>query len=1138
MRKLLLTSGLLPLMGLLFFGAMLDMGLKTVLLELIGDSLTGSQKFIATLCVYAMMLLPYILCVVPSLSLLEKFGARKVLQVNAHLSPALLISIGLFVLLDLLLPFIFASLLYFVHSAIYLPSKLVYLKDLVGEKSLAQANAWAQASIALGAVLGIYLMSLSLDTHLGDGAEFADTFKPVMSLVLTALAGQFTVAFWLPKAMELEKSKQTSGHQSFFDKMSDTASHEIMARSIVGLAIVMAIGIVFLISARTEEPIFQVSYVGTVILAGFGFVIGALFAGKVSRDYIELGLAPVGALGVTFSIGLIAFAESVYLHAISIIGIGFSAALFTVPLASLVYYHAINRSLNNAILAISYSGAAFMVIATGLSMALLQLASVSSLMSLLFIGSFCAAVYVMVLMPYSSMRILITAVMGQRYRLKVLGFDNIPSEGGVLMLGNHVSFVDWAILQMSTPRKIRFVIERSYYNRWYLKPILDIVGVIPVSSGNSKQALSDIAAEVNAGSVVCIFPEGALSRHGQLNEFKKGFTRAAKEITDGVIVPFYLHGLWGSSLSRSSDGFKKKRKTFSKRNIAISFGKPLPIDTPRDVVKQRVFDLSFDAWDVHSKAMGTVGSNFIRSCKMHGNEIAITDPVAGDLSYMKMLVSSSLMAHTIKKENRGSANVGIMLPASAGVSIANMGGFLARKTVVNLNFTASPSAFTSAIEQSEITTVYTSKRFIEKLKKKGIEHDFSGANVRFLEDIIKGFKQNKARSLMTMALAYTLPAKVIEWLMLHNVKRTDVAAILFSSGSEGAPKGVCLTHQNFMSNIYQISDLLNSKDDEVMLASLPPFHAFGLTSTTIAPLIDGMRTICCPDPTDAVAVGKLVSKYNATILFGTSTFLRLYARNKKVHPLMFESLRHVITGAEKLSPEVREAFETKFKKQIFEGYGCTETTPVACINVPDHIDKSYWTVHVGQKKGTVGMAVPGTTIRVVNPETMEELSSNEDGLILIGGHQIMAGYLNQPEKTAEAIVELDGIRFYKTGDKGHLDEDGFLTIVDRYSRFAKLGGEMVSLGAVELEVKALLHQTFGENEDMQVVATAVPDDAKGEVVVLLAKIPEDLDLKKLIASSSIQPLMQPKKVIRVEDVPLLGSGKVDLSLAKKIAIQS
>jgi acyl-[acyl-carrier-protein]-phospholipid O-acyltransferase/long-chain-fatty-acid--[acyl-carrier-protein] ligase len=297
-------------------------------------------------------------------------------------------------------------------------------------------------------------------------------------------------------------------------------------------------------------------------------------------------------------------------------------------------------------------------------------------------------------------------------------------------------------------------------------------------------------------------------------------------------------------------------------------------------------------------------------------------------------------------------------------------------------------------------------------------------------------------------------------------------------------------------------------------------------------MIEGFPCVCQPDPTNAAAIGKLVARHRATLLCATSTFLRLYTRDRKLVPLMFKSLRLVVSGAERLAPEVRAAFKAKFGLDVHEGYGTTETTPVASVNIPDVLVPEYWFVQQGSREGTVGLPLPGSTFRIVDPVTLAELPPGEAGLILIGGTQIMKGYLDDEERTADAIVEQDGIRWYKSGDKGRLDEDGFLTILDRYSRFAKIGGEMVGLGAVEEAAAGAI-----ADEAAECAATAVVDEKKGEKIVLLVTgLPDTSGLRQKLIDAGVNPLMLPAEILPVESIPKLGSGKTDFSAVKKLAL--
>jgi acyl-[acyl-carrier-protein]-phospholipid O-acyltransferase/long-chain-fatty-acid--[acyl-carrier-protein] ligase len=310
--------------------------------------------------------------------------------------------------------------------------------------------------------------------------------------------------------------------------------------------------------------------------------------------------------------------------------------------------------------------------------------------------------------------------------------------------------------------------------------------------------------------------------------------------------------------------------------------------------------------------------------------------------------------------------------------------------------------------------------------------------VHYLEDMRTQI--GKGRRLSLLAAVRVLPAGALYALFGKPVSIEQPAAIIFTGGSEGEAKGVVLSHRNIMGNIRQVSDVLDTREADVVMASLPLCHALGLTVTGLMPLVEGIPVVCHADPGDALRIAQTIGKYRATLFCSTSTFLRLFVRNPRIHPLMLASLRLVVAGAERLGPEVRDEFKLKFNKDIYEGYGTTETTPVASVNIPDRIDPRNWKVQEGSRPGSVGLPLPGSSFRIVDPRTLQTLPQGEDGLILIGGTQVMLGYLDDPQRTAEAIVELDGKRWYKSGDRGHLDRDGFLTLIADDSRLGNSDG--------------------------------------------------------------------------------------------------
>ncbi|MGV3591581.1 MAG: AMP-binding protein, partial [Gammaproteobacteria bacterium] len=696
----------------------------------------------------------------------------------------------------------------------------------------------------------------------------------------------------------------------------------------------------------------------------------------------------------------------------------------------------------------------------------------------------------------------------------------------------HVSWIDWAIVQIACPRPVRFVMIESIYRLWYLKWFFKLFGTIPVSGGaTSRSALDTVAEALQRGEVVCLFPEGVISRSGHLAEFRRGYELACEKVDDSVvIVPFYLRGLWGSHFSRASDRLKRRR-TLLAREVVVDFGAPLSKDTPADVLKRSVIDLSRSSWEEYADTLPPLGAHWIDSAKGAGRNVALLDTLGARMNAVTALTGSIIMARRFRRSS--GQNIGLLLPSSTASVLANFAAALAGKTSVNLNFSASREALMSAVKQAEVDTIYTSSRFLDKLKGRGVDLEPLQQQCRFvmLEDIRNA--TSTAEKILTLASCRLLPATVLKWLYCTRIPNTRIATILFSSGSEGSPKGVLLSHRNLVANVKQFAEILNARDDDVVLANLPPFHAFGLTVTHLMPLLERIPVVCHADPTDVAASAMAIAEHRVTMLFGTSSFFRLYVRNAKIHPLMLESLRIVVAGAEKLQDDVRREFKLKFNKDILEGYGATETAPVASCNMPDQINPDDWKVQVGGKPGSVGLPIPGTSFRIVDPDTFAPLPTGDAGMILVSGAQVMPRYLDNDEKTAQVIRDLDGRRWYVTGDKGYLDADGFLFIQDRYSRFAKIGGEMVGLGSVEAALKAVVG-----DPDFEVVVVNLPDEKKGEK--LIALVTRELDaasLREQLNAQGLTPLAHPAQYFHVAEIPKLGSGKTDFGTAKKLALE-
>ncbi len=1138
-------KGTMPYIVVIFFNAIIDLGDKILLQNTIFKIYDGSTQIMLTAVVNALVLLPFVMFFTPAGFLSDRFEKNWILQQSSKLALGITIFImisyyfGLFTL-ALILTFILAF-----QSAIFSPAKYGLIKELFGKDKLTEGNGIVQAVTIIAILLSSLVFSLIFESMI-DGSETttSDILQHIWPItIILVLFAMFQVYLTrkIPSTVKGDTSL-TFDKQKYFrlgylkENMKLTFSNRVILESIAGLSIFYAVSqVVLAIFGVHLEAVANVHNTvvaqGIMALAGVGIAIGSLFTIRLSKNYIETGLLPIGTIGIAVMLLMIKNSTSTFMLGLEFLVFGIFGGFLIVILNALIQYRAKEHELGR-VMAVSNFAQSFLMLLFLLITILTTFYAVEakSIFTFLFVVIVISAIYTLITLPQFFLRLLFKLAALSHYKLSIHGVHNFPKDGAALLLGNHISWLDWMILVIASPRRVSFVIERKIYEKWYLKPIFKFFGLIPISSRASKGSFKAIKEKLDSGKIVAIFPEGAITRNGHLGKFQKGFENITKEV-NVPIIPFYIRGLWGSRFSYAE---KKLRENVKKttRDISVSFGQPLPHNATTADLKKRIFELQIEAWSVYADTLKPLQRSWLKMAKRQGEKLCVADCTGTELSNHKLAAVVFTFAKEIKKISQEEQNIGIVMPASVGGTIINLATLSLGKTVVNLNYTANHESLSAAIEVAELKTIYTSKQFLTKLKDKGmdIEETLRMVNVIFVEDIKKEIK--KSTVLLNWAAMKFVPYLFLKKIYLTENHVDDVAAIIFSSGSEGKPKGIMLTHKNFMGNIKQFANLLNFKKDDVIMSTLPTFHSFGLTVATFAPLIEGVPFICQPDPTDAESVGKLTAKYRGTVLFGTSTFFRIYTINKKLIPLMFESVRFIAAGAEKLSNDVRIAFKSKFGLDIHEGYGTTETTPAASCNIPDVLNTQYWHLQVGNKPGTVGMPLPGSTFKIVDANTHEELPVGESGMVLVGGTQVMKGYLKDPEKTEEVILERDGIRWYITGDKGRLDEDGFLTIVDRYSRFVKIGGEMISLSAVEEAVRHILP------EDIDIVAAGVPDSKKGEKIVLLYQgdITEK-SLKSIVQNSKLNPIMVPTHYFYLDQMPKLGSGKTDLKMAKKRAME-
>ena len=1142
MKALFKVRGFTPYIFIVFLNAMTDLGHKIVLQNTILKAYDGSELIILTAIVNALILLPFILLFSPAGFLSDKYAKVKIIRV------ASLVAVGVttLILFSYIMGWFWVAFgLTFVlaaQSAIYSPAKYGLIKEMVGKKKLTAANSVVQsvtivAILAGGIVYSIFFEQLFAG-EIKDKGEILQAVYPLGFALILASVVEFMFALKLSKNYNAQKSMEFKV-KKYADLTYLRGNFKLLKKSrtvwlsIIGLSIFWGISqlVIATFGAHVKSDLGIDNTViinGLLALSGLGMVVGSLLVSNFSKRFIEVGLIPFGAIGVSFSLFLIPTLTSLYSIGFVFFLYGIFSGLFIVPLNTIIQLLTPKRMMGKVLAGNNFVQYLFMFGFLALT-TLFAYAGVesSTLFVIVAVLALLGFLFTLKSLAHEFVQFLVRFTFGLFYDIEVEGLANLKAQKGVLLLGNHISFLDWAFLQIATPRPIRFVIDRSYYELWYFKPIFKFFKAIPISSRGGKGALKAVGEALNNGDMVALFPEGHLSRNGHIGKFQKGFELAVLEVENAVIVPFYLRGLWEGKFSHSEDKITQKGLS----DVTVSLGKAMSIESKAVDVKEQVIKLSTHSWKNYVARADSLPQIWIKEAKEVGSKLSIADSTGVELSGYKFMTAVLLMRKKFKKLFTSEQNIGLIVPTSAGGSIANMATLTLGKTIVNLNYSAGTQSLKHAIELAEIKQIITSIQFIIKLKAKGfdLEEALEGVELLYLEEIKKTI--SKGEQLGMFMQAKFVPSWVLSRLYVKKVATTDTAAILFSSGSEGVPKGIELSHQNILGNIKQFINVINPTKKDVMLGTLPIFHSFGITVTTLAPLIESIPVVCHPDPTDGLGIAKMSQKYKATFLFATATFFRLYARNKKIHPKMFENLRMVIAGAEKLPPEITKLFKERFGKEIWEGYGATETAPAASCNVHDAIVPETYHVQVGGKAGTIGLPLPGTALMIVDPESFEPLEHGEDGMILIGGVQVMKGYLKNEAKTKEVIKEIDGIRWYITGDKGHLDEDGFLTIVDRYSRFAKIGGEMISLGLVEAKIGKLM----GEEDNFSI--TAIPDEKKGEKIVLLLEGEKEIDvLKEEIKALDLNPLFIPSNYFKVDEVPKLGAGKADFKGVKRMAL--
>ncbi|HET7698556.1 MAG TPA: acyl-[ACP]--phospholipid O-acyltransferase [Vicinamibacterales bacterium] len=1118
-RHTLGRPGLQPFLWTQFLGAFNDNLFKIVVSMLAVHAAGGAHAGRQLSLVGVVFILPFLLFSGYAGQLADVYSKRRVLVVTKSLE-VMAAGLGLIAFVSGRLELTYAVLfLIAVQATFFSPAKYGILPEILPDRDLSRANGILEMSTFVAIVAGTAAGGFLFDT-LRDRLWAIGVIVVVVAIAGTALSLRIPHVPAAAPAARLARNP----FGEIAAGVSRLRESRVLWLTVAGLSYFWFLGALLqLVMILFGTEVMGLSDTWTGILTTFaaiGIAAGSLAAGRLSGDKVELGLAPIGSIGMgLFAILLAKSTASFALAAFNLTMVGFFGGLFAVPLNALLQQKSGATEKGRLMATNNFLNMAAIVGASAALWLARDIAGLTADRIVLVFGvlTLAASVYVLTVVPEFLLRFCLWLLTHTIYRIRIVGQEHVPSRGPALLVCNHLSHVDGALVGACIQRFVRFLVYKPYYEHWAVNPLLRMLHAIPVAGGrDAVGAIEAARRELRNGHVVCIFAEGAISRTGNLLPFKRGLER----IVDGLdvpIVPVYLDRVWGSVFSFKGGRFLWKWPARLPYPVTVAFGPPLPPATPAAEVRVALMTVGAQATSLRRRSRETLGRAFIASAKRRWGAFCMADSATRELTYGRALTAALLLSRWLRRTREAEPNVGVLLPASVGGALTNIAIAIAGKTSVNLNFTAGPAAMSAAIERCGIRTIVTSRTFLARADLAPM------AGMVFLEDVIAGVPA--FRKAAVFAAARVLPPALLSRIYSRDGDSGALATIVFSSGSTGMPKGVMLSHANILANTDAVAQVFQLREDDVIVGVLPFFHSFGFSITLWLPMVQGFGAAYHPNPMDGKAVGEIAAKHRGTILVSTPTFYASYVR--KCRPEQFAHVRYALAGAEKLREPIAAAFKERFGITLLEGYGCTEMSPVVAVNAPDvHDDGQH---QRATRAGTVGHPLPGVVAKVVDLETGEGPLIGRDGLLLVAGPNRMQGYIGEAERTAEAIR--DG--WYATGDIACMDEDGFIRITDRVSRFSKIAGEMVPHMKLEEQIQALLDPQFA------CAVTAVSDDARGERLVAFFTDPAlaAAELWERLCRSELPRLWIPKRedLRFIDAIPTLGSGKVDLRAVRQLA---
>lgn len=1103
-----------------FLSAFNDNFLRYSLIFLILIKMPGDNGASLVSLTGAIFMLPFLLLSALGGELADRFDkgrmAEKLKLVEIGAALVAILGIGLqSVILSMTALFLFG-----VVSALFGPIKYGILPDHLEKKHLPRANAWVEGAtfvaILAGTIVGGFASKDSVNIVY---------FAPLMLIFAT---GCWLIARQIPDTgsgdpyLIIDRNILRSTYRLLSELRADRriwhASLMVAWFWLLG-AVMTALVPIFVVQIMGGDELIVTSY--SVVFA-VCVAIGSALAAWLCAGRVVLLPAPFGAILVAFFAFDLAWAlfhvkgQVIYTgwfdffsHAVAMRvaldlgGLAIAGALLVVPAFTAVQSWARKDRRARVIAAVNVLNASFIFVSGAILTGLLALGvTIPQILMFLTVLNGVAAWLMLRYMPTNPMWDLVNILFRAFSRLEVEGRDNLDKAGKAPILAfNHVSFLDGPLAMAITEEEPVFCIDENIAKAWWMHPFLRFCKHM-VLEPSQPIAAQQLMNAIQAGDSLVVFPEGRVTDTGSLMKVYDVAAMAA-DMTGSMVVPIRIDGLERSYSSRLNP-MQVRRQFFPKVKVTIL--EPVKLNVPEKLKGRRrrmaagnelhrvMSELVFRTTNVNQ----TVLQKVIKVGRGLGmRRIATEDPFTGSLSYGRILTGARIMGTRFVHDYADQERIGVLLPNANGTVVVFLAIMSAGKIPAMLNFSAGIANIRSACKTAQLKTVLTSRNFIEQGKLEEV--------IEELEKHVKIVWVDDIRA--TITLEEKLKGLWNRTKPVVERAADDPAVVLFTSGSEGTPKGVVLTHRNMLSNTAQAGSIIDFNLSDKVFNVLPMFHSFGLTACTILPLVRGLPVYLYPSPLHYRVIPELVYGSNATIMFGTDTFLNGYART--AHPFDFRTIRYCVSGAEPVKPSTRQLYMESFGVRILEGYGVTETSPILSVNTPMY-----------SKPGSVGKIFPGIETKLEKVPGV-----HEGGRLHVRGANVMAGYFRASNP---GVLEPPVDGWHDTGDIVTIDDDGYITIVGRAKRFAEIAGEMVSMAAVETLADELWpgHLT---------AVARIPDDKRGERIVMVTENP-DANRPAFVAfakAKGAMDIMVPSE-IKHHEVPVLGTGKIDFVSVQKL----